>query len=204
MADPRPSISTPRRPHGRQLACEQRLVWRAEGSWKHELQALRLSVFPCLAWCSGTRHWAATELRTLGTAQLRMTLRYCGWWPRGDEPSLAQAKRTARWAERLWAEARIPPWDAAVATKWWRRAAWPGSRSASQTDGAGSRQHGATHGGGRPLAESLALPHGAGPVEAQMRSSLFREAKIRGGDPHKPSDGIRSGPPPLELGTNVG
>lgn len=84
----------------------KRPFWRETGSSKHKLQALHLSVYPCLAWCCGSRHWMATELRAVCTAQLRMTRRICGWWPQTDETFPAYAKRAARWAEKLWLDGR--------------------------------------------------------------------------------------------------
>lgn len=77
-------------------------------AWRNKLLALHVSVYPCLAWCSGTRHWTWEELRSILTAQLRMTRRICGWWPQGTETYPEYAKRSARWAWALWAESGIP------------------------------------------------------------------------------------------------
>lgn len=84
---------------------EFRTRWRppgAIGSWKFKLQAIYVSVFSCVAWCSGTIHWTAMGLLAVRTAQLRITR------PRGDKAFLADAKRTVRWTWRYCAKAGIP------------------------------------------------------------------------------------------------
>lgn len=55
-----------------------------------------------------SRHWTRTEFRQVKSMQVRTTRRVLGMWPKqgGDWPTSAQ--RTARWAESLWKEAKIP------------------------------------------------------------------------------------------------
>lgn len=83
---------------------------------------LQIIVFASMSWAIGTRHWTVAELRGLRSVQTRMTRRLGGWWPRVGEEYPQYARRTSRWAEENWAIARIPVWDVAVVTLWWRRA----------------------------------------------------------------------------------
>lgn len=97
-----------------------RTTLRAHSSWMDKPQAFHLSVSPCLAWRSWTRQWIAAELRLVTIAQLRMTRRIHGCWPRGREayPECPQACGSV--GRVLLAGIRDP--DAAIATAWWRRA----------------------------------------------------------------------------------
>lgn len=94
-------------------------LWRARGSWKSKVQALRLAIFLVLAWCSGSRRWTSEELRSARTMQIRITHRIAKMWPKTGEDFPASAGRTSRWSGTLWAEAGVLSWDAALTTVCW-------------------------------------------------------------------------------------
>lgn len=101
----------------------KRPLWLAKGRVQNKRQAPHLAVFPALSWCAGTRHWTLQELKQIRSVQVRMTRRLAGWWPYADEAWAAYTKRTARHAESLWKDARIPWWDKAIVWMGWR---WAG------------------------------------------------------------------------------
>lgn len=57
---------------------------------------LHPSLFPCLAWCSGSRQWTQTEPRAVKTAHARMNRRVssCGAEGRGAFPTMREANNT--------------------------------------------------------------------------------------------------------------
>lgn len=77
--------------------------------------ALHLSVSPVLSW-----DWSAQDLHRLHWIRLRMTRHVCHWWPQPEEAWRDDNRRTATWAERVWAQASMPSWITAVAALWWR------------------------------------------------------------------------------------
>lgn len=105
--------------------------WKANGKWQNEMRLALIGV-PCLAWCSGSRHWTQSELTSAKTAWVLMTRHIAGWWPQAGEEYPQYVRRTTRWAEALRESAGVPRWDAAVAATWWR---WAGHLARSSQRG---------------------------------------------------------------------
>lgn len=56
--------------------------------------------------------------------QLRMCRRGLTFWPVAGDTVQTFLRRTARWSERVMLEAKVPRWDTALLSTWWRWAAY--------------------------------------------------------------------------------
>lgn len=95
-------------------------MWKSPGQLLSALTQFSRAWLGRRALGSGRR--TPAELQGTCTIQVRMTRGSGKWWPTGTEMLPDYAQRTRRWAEEVGRMARIPPWDWAVATAWWRRA----------------------------------------------------------------------------------
>lgn len=89
-------------------------LWATHGRPAGKLRILQMSVYPCLAWAGGARHWTHWELMQLHIAQIRMMRREARRYPRVDEEFPAHARRNAALARYLWAHMGMPHWSKAV------------------------------------------------------------------------------------------
>lgn len=100
-------------------------VGRVRGHIVEKVRMLYLAVFPVLNWCSATRRWTQQQMREARSMQLRMTRRALCFWPCVGEERSAHFKRMVAWCECVGVEAtaKVPKWDSALVTSWWR---WAG------------------------------------------------------------------------------
>lgn len=84
------------------------------GAAAHALEPLLIATPPVAVTSRDGRASACAS-----KAQVRMTRRRAGWWPKAGE-EFPFARRTARWSEELWETAGVPSSDAAIAVSWWR------------------------------------------------------------------------------------
>lgn len=103
-AAPAPQWGCRKPPCGRSRAPSGR---RSSAAWP-ELRRRRSwpSGAPTTAPPSRTRGPERLALQSVRTAQVRMTRRIAGWWPKAGEENPQDVRRTTRWAESLWEMAR--------------------------------------------------------------------------------------------------
>lgn len=71
----------PRAPGGMGCLLVQKQLWATPGRLIVKACVLHLSVFPCVAWASGTRQWTQWEVNQIRVAQTHMTWRAAHWFP---------------------------------------------------------------------------------------------------------------------------